>query len=271
MPISQLSLGRNLAVLLLAGLAAGACEQGQVALNPPDKPVPAPAIPVTNADIWRSKMVETTLSFDGPNGQEKYPAMFEKLTIEGFHSVDALDFPFPGLLVIHLRAGEMTTAIDGDREERETGDIWTVLPGVQMGVATEDDKVILAAYLIGEKFLEVEPGREIPLGAVEGREKYAEVASNLFSREAFAIGDPEKPFARLIDFNVGPKLQADPYKFDGAAILQITSGSGPISVNGKEVATKLGTSVPLNQGDELVINNSRAERPLKFRAMVWYK
>jgi hypothetical protein len=57
-------------------------------------------------------------------------------------------FKTKGLLIVQLRGGELTTIIDGKRQERKNDEFWTVLPDKQMGVETENDSAIIQTIMI---------------------------------------------------------------------------------------------------------------------------
>ena len=59
-------------------------------------------------------------------------------------------FPERGLLVIHVRAGSLTTIIDSRRQTRGPDESWTVPAGTAMGIETGDDSVILEVVTLRE-------------------------------------------------------------------------------------------------------------------------
>jgi len=59
-------------------------------------------------------------------------------------------FPERGLLVIQVRAGSLTTIIDGQRRDRGVDDFWTVPSGTAMAIETGDDSVILQVVSLRE-------------------------------------------------------------------------------------------------------------------------
>jgi hypothetical protein len=61
-----------------------------------------------------------------------------------------LTFPEQGLLVIQVRAGSLTTIIDGKRQERGVDEFWTVPAGTAMGIETGDDSVVLQVVSLRE-------------------------------------------------------------------------------------------------------------------------
>ena len=59
-------------------------------------------------------------------------------------------FPEEGFLVIELRGGQLITTINGERREREDGEIWTVPAGAAMTVETGRDMAILEVLAVKE-------------------------------------------------------------------------------------------------------------------------
>ncbi len=232
---------------------------------------PPPREPLEPTSFWRAIVLQDSVSFGSEGERKQVPVLAEKFTIEGSEELPEFDFPFPGLLLVHLLAGELTTIINDERVERSLGDFWVVPPGTKMGVKTEDDKAIFATYLIGEEYLAVAPGRPLVSETFLHTGRFRELRPNLFSREAYRIGDPNSPIAKVMDFNVGPGRRAEAYSFDGAALLQVTSGEGLLIVDGKETNAQLGASLAASDGQELIVDNSRADKPLKIRAVVWQK
>lgn len=48
-----------------------------------------------------------------------------------------------GFVVYELRAGKLTTIVNGNRQERREGEFWIVRPGETMSFETGDDSVVL--------------------------------------------------------------------------------------------------------------------------------
>jgi hypothetical protein len=48
-----------------------------------------------------------------------------------------------GFVVYELRAGKLTTIVNGNRQERREGEFWIVRPGETMSLETHDDSVVL--------------------------------------------------------------------------------------------------------------------------------
>jgi hypothetical protein len=48
-----------------------------------------------------------------------------------------------GFVIYELRAGKLTTVIDGKRQERREGEFWLVRPGESIALETEDDSVVV--------------------------------------------------------------------------------------------------------------------------------
>jgi hypothetical protein len=64
----------------------------------------------------------------------------------------ALPLKAPGGFVVYeLRAGKLTTVIDGNRKERREGEFWLVRPGETIVLETEDDSVVVQTIEIPDR------------------------------------------------------------------------------------------------------------------------
>jgi quercetin dioxygenase-like cupin family protein len=70
-------------------------------------------------------------------------------SIAGGQRLASLRLPFRGLLIVELRAGEVTTIINGERVMRREGEIWSVPAESTMQLETGEDAAILYTTLIG--------------------------------------------------------------------------------------------------------------------------
>ncbi len=71
-----------------------------------------------------------------------------KWSIGGGLQLDALPMEADGVMIVQLRSGELTTTINGQRQQRRENDYWTVPSGARMGVATEDDTAVLETTVV---------------------------------------------------------------------------------------------------------------------------
>ena len=53
-----------------------------------------------------------------------------------------------GLVVYELRAGKVTTVINGQRQERREGEFWVMSPGKSIVLETDDDSVVIQTIQI---------------------------------------------------------------------------------------------------------------------------
>ena len=59
-------------------------------------------------------------------------------------------FPEEGFLIVQLRAGKLTTTIEGKRAERTEDEFWTVPAGSVMSIETGNDSAIIQTVAIRE-------------------------------------------------------------------------------------------------------------------------
>ena len=71
-------------------------------------------------------------------------------SIRGHQRVAGLVLPLRGVMIVELRAGEVTTIIGGRRVERREGDIWTVPEDAVMQLETEDDTAVIQTTVVGD-------------------------------------------------------------------------------------------------------------------------
>ena len=83
-----------------------------------------------------------------PRGPESRRVEVINVDMRGGHTIERLVLAFEGTLMAYLQAGEVTTTINGKREERRQGQIWTVPPGVAMALATGRDTASLQVILV---------------------------------------------------------------------------------------------------------------------------
>jgi len=56
-----------------------------------------------------------------------------------------------GTMVVHVRAGSLTTVIDGKRQERLADQFWVVPSGAEMAIETGEDSAIIQVVTIGAR------------------------------------------------------------------------------------------------------------------------
>lgn len=60
-------------------------------------------------------------------------------------------FPESGFMIVQLRAGEVATVIDGQRQERLEDEFWTVPAGSAMAVETGKESAILQTTVVNDE------------------------------------------------------------------------------------------------------------------------
>ena len=83
-----------------------------------------------------------TLSLKGPDGRPReLQVQVRNWFIQNRQKIDR--FPQDGTIVVQLRAGDLVTIINGQRQPRKPDDFWTVPAGTTMGIETAQDTVAL--------------------------------------------------------------------------------------------------------------------------------
>jgi quercetin dioxygenase-like cupin family protein len=136
-----LLLVQNLKVVIGLGvLVVGGCTTRQ-----PETPT---AGQTSSGPITQDRRFSGSVQIQTPSGPNPVRVEVTNVDIRGEHSIDRLELPFEGSLMVYLQAGEVTTVIGGKREERHQGQIWTVPPGVAMGLTTGRDAASLQTVLV---------------------------------------------------------------------------------------------------------------------------
>jgi quercetin dioxygenase-like cupin family protein len=121
-------------------LAAFGCSAPQ-----PERPA---AGQTASGPLAQDRRFAGSVRVQTPSGPNSVRVEITNVDVRGRHSIDRLELPFEGTLMVHLQAGEITTVIGGKREERRQGQIWTVPPGVPMGLTTGRDAASLQTILV---------------------------------------------------------------------------------------------------------------------------
>ena len=96
----------------------------------------------------KQQMVRSSVIFEGKTQMRDTKAegtlrdtdvRIQNVAIVGGQKLQSLGLRSNGITIIQLRAGELTTVINGKRQERKEGEFWTVPAGAQFSVETGDD------------------------------------------------------------------------------------------------------------------------------------
>ena len=108
-----------------------------------------PAAKAEQGPVVQERRFSGEVRLQTEGGMEAVRVEITNLDIRDRQTLEKLELPFAGTLTAYLQAGEVTTIIDGKRERRGQGQIWTVPPGVPMGLATGRDAASLQTILVG--------------------------------------------------------------------------------------------------------------------------
>ena len=96
----------------------------------------------------QQQLVRSRVIFDGKTAMRDAKAegavrdtqiRIQNIAIVGGQKLQSLGLRSNGITIMQLRAGDLTTVINGKRQERHEGEFWTVPAGAQFSVETEDD------------------------------------------------------------------------------------------------------------------------------------
>lgn len=108
----------------------------------------AQAAQTTQGQVVRDRRFSGYVRLQSSRGPDSVRVEITNIDIRGGQAIDRLELPFEGTAMAYLQAGELTTTIAGRREERRQGQIWTVPPGVAMGLATGRDAASLQIVVV---------------------------------------------------------------------------------------------------------------------------
>ena len=128
------------AVIGLGFLSAFGCGPQQPESRPPGQ--------ASSGPVAQDRRFAGSVRIQTPSGPNSVRVEITNVDIRGGHTIERLELPFDGTLTVHLQAGELTTTIGGKREERRQGQVWTVSPGVAMGLTTRRDAASLQTILV---------------------------------------------------------------------------------------------------------------------------
>jgi hypothetical protein len=96
----------------------------------------------------QQQLVRSRVIFDGrtqmrdakaENAVRDTQIRIQNIAIVGGQKLQSLGLRSNGITIMQLRAGDLTTIINGNRQERHEGEFWTVPAGAQFSIETEDD------------------------------------------------------------------------------------------------------------------------------------
>ena len=87
------------------------------------------------------------ISFHAPNGAARQVSVtIRNWSIASGRPIER--FQEPGLIMVQVLAGQVTTVIDGKSEDRKTGDIWAVPTGSAMAVSVKRETAVLQTVAV---------------------------------------------------------------------------------------------------------------------------
>lgn len=94
-----------------------------------------------------SERFSGVVKLQGPNGSSRsVQVTIQNWGIPNLETVSS--FPLKGFMVMELRGGGLTTVINGERTERETGSFWIVPERARLLLITEKDTAALQVTAI---------------------------------------------------------------------------------------------------------------------------
>lgn len=103
----------------------------------------------------------------------------------------------------------------------------------------------------------------------EPRDAYRSFATGLLVRTRFAPADKDARYAiEIWDAMVGPGKASEKARLPGAAVVEVRSGTGVLTVGGKPHQLRAGATASIDDGADFTLTNSDKDSPLILRVTV---
>ena len=97
---------------------------------------------------------------------------------------------------------------------------------------------------------------------------FKQYAPALLTRTVY-VAPADAPYhVEMWDLLVGPRRKTDAVSLPGSAVLEVRSGAGLVTIDGKPHALRMGSTFAINEGSQFAIDNGQQPRALSIRAIV---
>ncbi len=134
--------------LILATVAAGCEVRPDESGAVPEAPREAQEARILPPEVRPRQRFAGELSIRTAEGPRPVRVEIYDWSISGGQEIDDLPLETRGFMIMQLRAGEVTTILDGERRERIEDEVWTVREGASLTLVTEDDTAVLQTIVI---------------------------------------------------------------------------------------------------------------------------
>lgn len=112
---------------------------------------------------------------------------------------------------------------------------------------------------------------DAPAGALSDyspAQPYRQLAQGILAQTVY-VAEADGPFtAELWDLIVGPGMRSEAAVLPGAAIFEIRSGTGTVSVGGQGRDARMGMTFSIPEGEQFTVVNGSPDQALMIRATV---
>jgi hypothetical protein len=143
----------GLAFLVAVSLARQQSPAGTPAPERQQQQSPAPATSPSQERVAALGALKTADRFDGKvslrtrdNRSSEVQVAIRNWVIRDHERIEK--FPEEGFLIVHLRAGELTTVINGNRQDRQEDEFWTVPANTTMSIETDRDTATIQTWTV---------------------------------------------------------------------------------------------------------------------------
>jgi hypothetical protein len=97
---------------------------------------------------------------------------------------------------------------------------------------------------------------------------FKQYAPALLTRTVYMAPAAAPYHVEMWDLLVGPSRKTDAVSLPGSAVLEVRSGAGLVTIDGKPHALRMGSTFAINEGSQFAIDNGQQPRALSIRAIV---
>ena len=197
-----------------------------------------------------------------------------KVNLANYHfsnhqHLDAIERPFPGLMIVQLRGGPVTTVVDGKRQLRHEGEFWTVSASQQMGIITDNDAGVVQVFFVSEDSsasMKFAP-KKYPRDSLAPNQ-YTKLSDGVFERTSYVSGGNSAYTVEVRDMIVGPGVVSNRLFFEDPAVIEIRSGTGRMVQSGKSIDLKAGSTAMASPGESIWVDTRSSRQRITFRISI---
>ena len=117
------------------------------------------------------------------------------------------------------------------------------------------------------------PGQRPPappaaLSDYSPQQPYKQLARGLLAQTVYVADASGRYHVEIWDLVIGPGQKIEPATLPGAALFEVRSGAGAVTVAGRSREVRIGATLALGEGEPFVVANRSADQAVMIRATV---